>query len=334
MWQTSFLSDLNTIIDSIRNSGFSATENIFISYLSSLRSIGSYSKNIWNSEWRKKVYELGTLFEEDASRVLEIIRIEKANNGNFEALDFLYSEILWNFFEDKNTFVKDEIKRFIREYPGNPEFHHTYSHILEMNGNYKISILESQHALSQEKDNHDFIYTYTGKVKTYFEYLIDKNKIDDASDLLQNAKKYYESILPWQKSFVVRLNNTARLTSLEDRLSDHKTIQKQVINFSGLIDSKINREQRRLIEILGFFSAILAFILTNITIVFAAKFSVKDVLLVMFSMAILLLIFVISISYLFGRNTHNIGSLAFLRDGRFWSIILMLILLFFIFNYQ
>lgn len=330
MWKDEYLSNLNIVIDFISKGDIDNAKIKLADYLIELRNIGGYEKNIWRVNWRLRLYEFGKLFTDDASWIFPLIEEEIRIRGSYEALDFLHSEIMWNFFDNKNDCVKDEIKSFIKKYKSNPEFHHSYSHILEYNKNYELAVSESKHALSQEKDNYIFLYTYTDKVKKYFDHLINNGKLDEATNLLEIEEKYYQLISPNQKDFIVKLNNTAAFSMLRDRLKDHITISKRVEYFSQEIDKKINFEQKKLIEVLGLFSAILGFILTNISIGIS-NLHLRDMMTLMISMAVTLIIFAITISYLFGRGNRSIKFWEFLKDRKFWAVILLCLILLLIF---
>jgi hypothetical protein len=326
MWKDDYLNNLNSIIQSISSGDLALAKSQLAPYLIDLRGIGFYDKSIWKVNWKNKVYDFGRLFQDDAGWVIELINKEIEARGGCEVLDFLYSEIIWNFFDNKNDYVKDEIKTFIKKYPANPEFHHTYSHILEDNGNYEESVTEVKHALSQEKENYIFFYSYVRKVKSYFDNLINNGKLDDCSKLIKKENEYFKSILPSQKDFIVKLNNQISFSNLEDRLKDHISLGRRVEYFSQEIDRKMNIEQRKIIEVLGLFSAILGFILTNITIAINVL-DLKDMLMLMFAMSIVLIIFAVTISYLFSKKDRNFKFWAFVGHRKFWTLVILLTVL-------
>ena len=279
------------------------------------------------------MYDFGKLFTDDASWVLLLIEQEMDSRGEYEALNFIHSEIIWNYFDNKNDYVKDQIKELIKKYPTNPEFHHAYSHILECNGSFEIAVSEAKHCLSQEKGNYIFLYTYVEKVKKYFDNLLNKENLEDATRLLEKEEEYYKTITPFQKDFVVRINNDTMFSSLKDRLKDHVTIASRIKHFSQEMERKINIEQKRLIEVLGLFSAILGFILTNIAIGIS-NLNLKDMMVLMISMATTLVIFAIAISYLFGRGDRSMKFWVFLEHRKFWALVILFAILISIFLFS
>jgi hypothetical protein len=333
MWKDEYLSKLNEIIDLISKGDLINAKKESASYFTDLRSIGDYSQNVWRTEWRRRVYDFGKMFKDDASWILEVLKKEIEIRGNYEALDFINSEIIWNYFDNKNDFVKDEVKQLMKKYPANPEFHHTYSHVLEMNTNFDLAVSESKHSLSQEKNNYIYLYTYVDKVKKYFDHLINNGKLDEAQEFLDKEKIYYQDILPSQKDFIVRINNDTTFSMLSDRLKDHITLNKRVEYFSKEINRRFNIEQKRVIEVLGLFSAILGFVLTNITISIS-KLYLRDMIVIMIMMAITLLIFAITISYLFGRSDGKTSKRfwQFLSHQKFWALIVLITVMYFIFR--
>lgn len=279
----------------------------------------SYSSKNWPVSWRRGVYELGALFaERDASPYLRVLKSVTST----EATDFVYSEIIWNFFEQENNYIKDVFKEFLQKYPGNPEFHHSYSHFLENNANYEQAIFEAKAACKIDQNNNIFFQSYLLKNKVFFDYLVLKNKLDKAQLILDEAQDF---ILKSQKG-ISRWESINKISLMRDRLHDYRAFQDKVDYFENRIQRKIRLEQVRIIEILGIFSAIITFILTNVTIALSSL-TVVEVVYVMFGMALILMVFVNTISLLFGKKERNRKWVWYITRPKFLSIVLLMLIL-------
>jgi len=257
--------------------------------------------------------------------ILEIKKYLDGLGNNKEIATFIYSEIIWNYFLQDGDYNKDILKNAITAYPHNPEFHNTYAMFLLKNKTYDKAIFEHQRALSIDPFNYNFIECYFVAVKAYFEYMIENRKIDEADKYLSTTLDFIHD------KKIDEMPNTGheikhRIYMMKDRINDHKAIEKQISFSQREIENTIRIEQRRLIEVLGIFSAVLAFILTNISIALS-NLTAKQVLIIMVGMAIILLIFAISISYLFGPRLRYPPSWYFLKRPKFWAIIVLAILL-------
>lgn len=279
----------------------------------------------WNKDWIKSVYELGNVFsDKDAGLILRVIEDVKSRSSEKEVFDFIYSEIIWNFFEQNNEYIKNTFKEFLLKYPTNPEFHHSYSHYLENNKNYDQALFEAKTACRLDGDNILFQYNYLHKIKTYFNFLLEKGSLEKARTLLKEGKEFLDSVI---KPGLGRWEFFSSLSSMEDRLHDYEAIDKKVKFFEKEIQNTIKIEQRVLIEILGIFSAIIAFILTNITI-FVSSLTPREAMYLMIGLAIVLLIFVMSLSFLFGSRYRSANWKWYLGHPKLLVIVLLSVALF------
>ncbi len=292
----------------------------FREYIESIKDIGSFNKTKWSQQWRVQTYDLGQIFKKlDASDFLLITK-EIKGDEDVESIDFTYSEIIWAFFDQENEYVGKELKSFAKKYPGNLEFHHSYSQYLLKNQTFKEALYESKFALNLEKDNAEFLKTFFNTAKIYFDHLVEKAKDEEARAVLDDVR-----LILTQKEFENAIIYKNALTGLYDRLKDHIVINRRIEFFEKEVQRIANIEQKRFIEILGIFSAIMAFILTNISIA-TAHFTFSETLRLMIAMAIVLLIFAISISYLFSiRYRYNKSNFfRFLAYRKFWAIVVLI----------
>jgi tetratricopeptide (TPR) repeat protein len=318
VYKSSFLSDIQKINKLAKESNPDAIVDFEV-YLESIKDIGSFSSTTWPINFRKEIYEFGKVFTDvQVGPFLEKIEEFKSKNvDNSEIYDFIYSEIIWNFFEQNNSYIKKEFNSLIKKYPTNPEFHHSYSHFLEQNNNFEQALFEVKTAIKIEPGNNIFTNTYIYKIKSYFDHLILKGKIGDAEKLLEIQEKEATKIKVLNK-----FNEWNIFSSLKDRLKDHKSMQERVRFFEKEIENRIQIEQRKVIEILGIFSAILGFILTSISLAIKSL-SLQEMLILMLGMSLVLLLFSISISYLFGKNYRYAGFFYFLKHPKFYAGVLI-----------
>lgn len=316
-YKLEYLVDLEKIINLVReNKTSNALEN-FELYLNSLY-IGPYSKEEWRKTWRKKVYDFGELFSEKNNNHAGpfIEKINKLDNEKLksadEAIQFMLSEIIWNYFPLEESYSANILKSLTKKYPCNPEFHHSYSLFLDNKGNYDLSIEEACLAFKIEPDNDFFYETCFNECKKYFNKLLLKGKTDEAENIIEKMEKIVkERTDPMFNNVIV---------SLRDRIIDHRIINKRIDGISGIAENIIEKERGKLIEIMGFFVAILGFVFINMDL--AIKFlAFKDILLIMVGMGLILAFFATLISILFRKRPEN-----FYKDLRFWLIFILVIL--------
>ena len=311
-----YLINLEKVINLIKQDKISESLPIFKNYLDTLY-IGRYSVLEWNQGWRRKVYEFGELFKtKDAGSLINTINeyLKTKSLEESEAAQFIYSEIIWNYFPKEESYAADILKGLIKKYPPNPEFHHSYSHFLEDKGNYALSIVESFFAFKIEPENDVFYGTCFNKCKKYFNVLLLKGKTSEAEDIISKM----QDITKDRKDPL--FNNI--IVSLKDRLADHKIINKRIEGIAEIAQRAVEKERGRIIEIMGFFVAILGFVFININLA-TSSFKFNEILLLMLGMGLMLSFFATLISILF-RTNKNIGN--FYKDSRFWVLIIFIIL--------
>jgi tetratricopeptide (TPR) repeat protein len=320
-WKEKYLTDVNEVILLIDENKSDEALVKFLQYLSNLK-IGQYSSDTWKLEWRKAIYKLGKLFfSKDATQFIYVLKnhlIQEVSNK--EEVEFIYSEILWNYFDAGTDYIGSTIKDLKNKYPTNPEFHHTYSHYLEKNGNFDVAINEAFLAYKIDQKNIEFKITYFNKCKHYFDVLLLKRDIEGAKKVLQLMRK----VVPDPNIDHV-FNNI--IIGLSDRISDHELINQRINSIGEVAKEIVAKERGKLIEVLGFFSAILSFIFVNINIALSSL-PFKQILLLMVGMALILGFFALLISILFSK-TQDLKWSKIYKDVRL--ILLAIIMLIFYF---
>jgi len=321
-YKPEYLTNLNNVIQLVAQSKISEALADFENYFSGL-DIGPYSIMGWPPVWRREVYDFGRLFDKDHNndagqfiqKINEALEAKKFENGA-EAIQFIRSEIIWNYFPLEEGYSSNILKSLIKQYPGNPEFRQSYSHFLESSGNYTLSVEESCLAFKIEPSNDDFYANCFNKCKHYFDVLLSKGKLKEADNMI---KKMQEIV---KKRKDVAFNNV--IVSLKDRLGDHKIISERIEGIKEIAKDAVEKERGRIIEIMGFFVAILGFVFININLA-TSSLEFKEILLLMLGMGIVLSFFATLISILFHEPEK------FIKDPRFW-LLASLIITFIIFT--
>lgn len=316
-----YLTQLQEIINLVSSNRIGDEEEAlgkFRTYIQNIKEIGDFSSANWAYNWRQKVYEFGSLFAiKDAEKFFRIMNEETKsyNNKEKESIKFIESEIIWNFFPQGSEYIAKDFEELVSKYPHNPEFHNSYSHYLEQKGNLPKAISEARTALRMEENNVSFIENCFNKEKTWI-------------DILLAERKFQEGRIAWQnmsscKQFMDGGVFQNILVSIGDRIKDHEIIQKKIDDIPDIVKQNSESDRVRLIEVLGVFSAIIAFILVNTAI--GRNFSVNEALLLMLCMGIILIIFVISISYIFTSEKTK-----FYKSAKGYLLLTLLVFLIFL----
>lgn len=288
------LNGINILID--KNEIQSATVK-FRDYLKKVNSLGRFSPKEWNNRWRDEVYVFGEKFRKiDPVDFLKIIQEEKTGleKDNQEVLDFFKSEIEINNqpYEDSSK----EINKLINKYPYNPEFRHDFGHLLKAKNDLLGSIEQYKFALKRDESNSKFLKQLFNTQKQYIEDLIDKNEYKKAFDYCSNIQQ--EGL--FKDNYV--FHNI--LIGVRERLKDYLILEQKLqdaeISFRKTVKEETDNERKRLIEILGFFSAIIAFIFSTVSI--GENFNFHQALSFVVSLGLILIIFLVTINILFSNE--------------------------------
>ncbi|HPS21187.1 MAG TPA: hypothetical protein PLO44_00020 [Candidatus Paceibacterota bacterium] len=164
---------------------------------------------------------------------------------------------------------------------------------------------------------------YFNSVKALFDEKLMKDDYENAKKELEKLEKFVEE----NKIFddLAIFNNT--IVALEARLKDSEVFNKKVKR----AEENMEKQQWKFIEIIGLFSAVIAFIITNIQIVSSVNLSEISIIRIMFCMACVLIIFSISLSYLFSTKRSK-DFWSFLNNAKFLALVVLILLLLAIIN--
>lgn len=300
----------------LKNNGKQIAVEKFTLYLNII--VGQYAKKQskqWSEDWRANIYEFGKIFNEvDATEFIEIIDKKISEDTSVrEVLEFLKSEICINFFSFESDYIKNYLLELTKEFPTNTEFHNDLGHIYANEKDHLKSLLEYKTASSLDPQNRGLLETWFNAEKNYFDYLIT----NDQFELANNQVEYMLKNEKFKESFAYNNINI----SLFDRLKDHNLIKSKIDNIDNLINKKTDAERIKLIEVLGYFIAFIAFVLTSFNLALS-NLKYNEILALTFSMALIFIIFNISLSLVFRQNDKTI-----FKESKFWLLITLIVLL-------
>jgi tetratricopeptide (TPR) repeat protein len=314
--------DINIIIADIDNGqiiGPGQAITKFQTFVSQVKNIGRYSIIDWPSQFLNRVYEFGNKFKIiDPTLFLTALENE-INISSFaekEILYFLKSEILWNF----ESHLKQEnfLIGLVNQYITNAELLHNLGHIKLEKELYIEAIENYSQAIRINSTNTFLDSKWQAEVK-YVEHLIEIEKYDTAENLINdclNSKIYQSNFI--QQNWLVFLANRIK----DYKLQDIK-FQKKEIELIKLMNDEFQSERRKVIELLGLFTAIIAFIFTNVSV--AKNFEYTQAINFTTCLGLVLIDFAITISIIF----HN-KSIPIYKDIRLYVALIVTLFLFLI----
>lgn len=290
-----YLIDLNKIIIDIEAGKINAPGEAldkFRTYVSQVKNLGRYNAVEWRDDFIYRIYEFGYKFKTvDPTVFLGIIETEllTSNFDEKEILYFLKSEILSNF--DKLPKQESDLINLLNLYVTNAEFYHTLGHIKIEKKEFTEAI-ECYTKTTKINSNTRFISPKFEAEVQYVDYLIELEKYDDAGKFIDERidKKTYEDFT---------FHNWFML--LRNRINDYKLLDKKAIKkeleLKQLLQDEFQSERRKVIELLGLFTAIIAFIFTTVSV--AKTFEYEQAINFTTCLGLVLIDFAITISIIF-----------------------------------
>jgi len=266
----------------------------FKTHISEVINIGRFNIAQWNLNWRNSVYDFGTKFPKvDPIDFLNVITDEKTdkNKDQQEVLDFYYSEIDFNSLPQETC--TSRLEGFVAKYPYNPEFRHTLGHFFKRNKDYEKAIDQYKFALDKNENDKIFKDSLFNCYKEYLELLIDNSDYQKGYSICNDlvSKRVF-----WGNGV---LHNY--LIGLSERFKDYILLNQKIVDAEVSIKEIVAKEtqkgQFKVIEILGFFTAIIAFIFSTVSI--GKNFSFNEAIIFNISLGIILLLFVLVINLFF-----------------------------------
>jgi tetratricopeptide (TPR) repeat protein len=318
-WHARFqytIDQLNVKVDQDQIEGPSNALEIFSQYLDAIQEIGEYSLINWNIGWRDSVYQFGVKFKnKNPMKFISLIKEKIAIVGsNKEVLNFFLSELYFNSTLPRYE-RKSHIEELIRDFPNNPEFRQTYVSYLLPNEEFDKSFEQIKYALAIEPANNNYITTKFTIENAYLNYLIRKEEYQKAKDFVDPIvdEKYYGL------DYFVFGN---ALIGFQSRIEDRATlVEKMKTLEQSIIDKarkEVEGERIKIVEIIGVFSAIIAFVLATVSI--GKNFDFSEAIYFLVGLGLILILFTVSLSAMFSPSKEKSW-----KDWKFLVLILGLI---------
>ena len=315
---TNHLNDIIELIKANKIKGENEALDKFNAYIDTIQTIGHFDISNWRQDWRQKVWRLGEEFKTlNPQQFLLSIdnKLSHVTTTNKEVLEFIRSEIAFNFLSDNEC--KKQLEKLIETYPLNSEFRHTYGHFYIREGEPLKGIAEYKLALKIEPKNNTYLKS---RFNNEFFYL---NKLIKDGEYIK-GQKYVESVFAEKFFTNIDTNFHNSFVDFQARFQDHIIFQDRVkkieSDFKEKMHSELDNERKRIIEVLGFFSAIVAFILSTVSL--GKNFSFVEAVYFIIALGLILILFAVTLSLLFNSTSHSI-----LKDKKFWILMVSLIVL-------
>lgn len=291
----------------------------FKEHVKEVSTIGRFSLKEWNLDWRSNVYNFGTKFKNlNPIDFLNILTETKINldKDKQEVLDFYYSEIDINSLPQESC--TSRLENFIYKYPYNPEFRHSFGHFYNKNGDFLKAIEQYKFALEKDKENDHFINSLFAGYQSYLESLVDGSKYEEG---LKISEELVKNKVFWEHGI---LHNY--LVGITERFKDYILLNQKIhdaeISIKEIVSKETQKSQLKIVEILGFFTAIIAFIFSTVSI--GKNYTFKEAIVFNISLGITLMTFVIMISLFFSSKSVKLTDY---RITLFLSLVLSLFLI-------
>lgn len=291
-----YLTDINLIIADINAgiiSGQNSATSKFQTFVTQVKNIGRYSITNWPDLFMARIYDFGNKFSTiDPTDFLTAIENEILNStfDENEILHFIKSEILWNF--ESHLKQENTLTNLLSQYVTNAELLHTLGH-LKLEKKLYLDAIELYSQTVRINPTDKFISSKFSTEVEYVEHLIELEKYDTAEELITDriTRKVYLGNYIRQNWFVF----------LRNRIKDYKLQElkafKKEQELKKLLDAEFQSERRKVIELLGLFTAIIAFIFTTVSV--AKTFNYVQAINFITCLGLVLVDFAIAISIIF-----------------------------------
>jgi tetratricopeptide (TPR) repeat protein len=291
-----YLTDLNDIItdiDSGKINGPGEAVNKFQNYVTQVKNIGRYSVTNWPGNFIAQIYALGKKFSTIDPTIFLTALENEITNSSFDENEILYfikSEILWNF----ESHLKQEnfLTNLLNQYVSNAELLHTLGHI-KMERKLYVEAIELYSQAYRINPLDTFLSTKFSSEVDYIEHLIEVENYNTAETFINDriTSQIFAGNYIRQNWFIFLRNRIK-----DYKLQDLKAYKKEV-ELQKLLDDEFQSERRKVIELLGLFTAIIAFIFTTVSV--AKTFNYVQAINFITCLGLVLIDFAIAISIIF-----------------------------------
>lgn len=315
-----YLIDLNLIIadtEAGKITGSNEALDKFKIFVTQIKNIGRYSVANWPSSFMSRIYEFGKSFSIiDPTEFLTAIEDEIliSSFAEREILHVIKSEILWNF--ENHLKQESTLIELLQQYVANAELMHTLGHIKNEKKNY-IEAIELYTQAHRINPSDTFLSAKFKIDLDYVEYLIENEKYEAAESLIEDriSDEIYNGNFIRQNWFVF----------LKNRIKDYKLLNRKALKkeaeLKKMLDAEFQAERRKVIELLGLFTAIIAFIFTTVSI--AKSFDFSQAINFITCLGLVLIAFAVTISLVFHQKT-----IVFYKDTRLYVLLVIIVFLY------
>lgn len=292
----------------------------FNTYIESLIRMRLYDISHWPKDWKRKHLLLFSHLKNAPKLRKRMLRILEEKLSQFskkeerEVLHYLYLGILFCLDEEKRDSAMEYVEPLLKQYPKNADFHLYCALCHSERGSHKRAVEEVKRSMKLSNHAEDYVTDMLNIESKYLDDLIMQHKFEDAEQFLFSMQRYYQAYFGGPDWVLLH----RQLLLVKARMEDHKRLTRQFDRVNEIVIEKTERERGRLVELLGVFAAIFAFIFINAQI--AMKFTVHESFWLMLSMGDILLIFVVVLSFITVRPSKGIS---FFKRTRFYILMIL-----------
>ncbi|MFT4551525.1 MAG: hypothetical protein ACI9S8_000138 [Chlamydiales bacterium] len=314
---------LDAVVQSVRDDNIEGPEGALVTfgvYLETLLNSGKTTVEDWPLSFKSKNTYLCSLFKgkkELSESFIQLIsrKIQQIQElHNQEGFHFISMGFCYHSYDDNGKTAYEYLQPLLKTFPRNAGFHMYNCLILAERKEYSESIKQINNVMKWAKFPEIYVNDILKIETRYLDDLIDNKSFKTADEFLVSMQSYYQTYFSGSEWILLQ----RQLMLFRHRLEDHKRVFETLEKVGEVIYEKTENERRRLVEVLGVFSAIIAFIILNVQI--ALSFTVSEAYWLMLAMGNILLIFSISMSYIFTKPSE----VPFYHRGRFWTLVALM----------
>ena len=294
--------DLTKVLQRAEQGKFDEALTLFETYLDGL--FASNVRNVanWTFAWKSRHILFFKAFRDQAKKSHDLLSIldkkKKADRETLELYDYLRVCLIFHANE-KSSFSNEELRALVRKYPSHPDFHFYYGLFLARSKSYPQAIEELKYCMRLSEHAEYYLPDLLHVETQYFEVLILEKDFHSAEQFISSMQSYYQSY--FHQAEWAWLHRQLILSKV--RVQDHRMLSMQFDKVGQIVVEKTEKERRRLVEVLGVFAAFLAFIFANVQMI--TNYPLHHAFYLLLTMADLLLIFVLVISFIFDRPKNK-----------------------------
>ncbi|MFA0067732.1 hypothetical protein AB4344_07845, partial [Vibrio breoganii] len=300
----------------------------FKEFLDQIIRIGTYNHKTWNIRWTSDLWKfLADLSSyERVSGLVCIVeeKLKESSSTEIEVLEFIRIELMWGCVA-QSRMLRADIERLVNKYPYNMEFIHTLANVLIGIDDEKFTAIKLYRQCIEAWGKE-----YSKIVKNTYNYEMHFFKQALESGDYLNADKqidYIKSFQPYKDNPFFNNNSILYFERLKDRKHTEAIASKIEREVKESVKSEYENQNKKNLENLGVFSAIITFIITAAASAFNSDKS--DTPLILLSIGLILILFMSTVM-LFNDKPKNIFI-----DFRFYILLLFLgTTLYTVFSYE